>query len=122
MRCHHQAVQSDDPHRCGPQSPESDTELFELEVLDGEVVEHQQALVERRVLERLPLATPPPVVQTAMAAATGFVAGAATAALLRHYGQSRLERAAARLGEPLPVGGRVRTYIVQVRPLRPYLD
>jgi hypothetical protein len=62
----------------------------------------------------------PLAMQTAVAAATGFVAGAATLALLRRYGMARLERGAAEHAGELPAslrGGR--TYIVHVRPLRP---
>jgi hypothetical protein len=58
-----------------------------------------------------------------MAAATGFVAGAATLALARRYGSRRLERALAAAGpeEPLLSSGAQRgagrTYLVHVRPL-----
>ncbi|HEX3802102.1 MAG TPA: hypothetical protein VHV75_04605 [Solirubrobacteraceae bacterium] len=104
------------------QTRESDEELYEIEVIDGEIVEHRQAPVEPGAGERLPLWASPPAVQAAVAAATGFLAGAATLALLRHYGRSRLEREAARSREPLPGSGRVHAYIVHVRPLRPYLD
>ncbi len=63
-----------------------------------------------------------PAVQSAVAAATGFVAGAATLALARRYGKARLERAlAAASGEPALAAGAQRgpgrTYIVHVRPL-----
>lgn len=62
------------------------------EPVDGEPVdcgEELPVVVEARVLERRakPLARgPAPAVTTAVAAATGFVAGAATFALLRRYG------------------------------------
>jgi hypothetical protein len=53
-----------------------------------------------------------------MEAATGFVAGAATMALLRRYGQARLERAGAAVPalEP-PHVRQARTYVVHVRQL-----
>jgi hypothetical protein len=63
-----------------------------------------------------------PAVQNAVAAATGFVAGAATLALMRRYGRAKLERVlASSADEPLlPPGaplGPGRTYLVHVRPL-----
>jgi hypothetical protein len=97
-----------------------DDELYEIEVLDGEVVEHSQALTVPLNGERVPIWASPPVMQTAVAAATGFVCGAATLALLRRYGMARLERnAAAHAAGPLPSSRGGRTYIVHVRPLRP---
>lgn len=108
--------------RHDPQGDESRDELYELEVIDGELVAHEQPVIEPAGDDRLPAWGPAPTVQTAVAAATGFVAGAATLGLLRRYGQSRLERAAASAGEPLPGSARVRTYIVHVRQLRQYAD
>lgn len=95
----------------------TEDELHEIEVLDGELVPAPQAQVERAVPERVPALIAQPAVQTAVAAATGFVAGAATMALLRRYGQSRLERAAA--GAALEPQHRLqaRTYVVHVRQL-----
>jgi hypothetical protein len=65
-------------------------------------------------------------VQTAVAAATGFVAGAATLALLRHYGLARatsreldLPRDESRgrgAGDPAQVRGG--TYLVSIRTLQ----
>ena len=69
--------------------------MYEIEVLDGELVAHPHAQLEAVGAEQLPLRAAQPAVQTAMAVATGFVAGAATMALLRRYGQARLERVAA---------------------------
>jgi hypothetical protein len=104
------------------QSREADAQLYEIEVLDGEVVEHHQLPLEPDAAERLPVWASTPAVQTVVAAATGFVAGAAMLALLRRYGQSRLERASVPAAEQVPASGRVHAYIVHVRPLRPYLD
>lgn len=96
--------------------PPSD-ELYEIEVLDGEIVAPAQAQLEPRDADGLPLRVTPPAVQAAMAAATGFVAGAATMALLRRYAQARLERAPAPPPalDPRAVPGR--TYVVHVRQL-----
>ena len=58
-----------------------------------------------------------PAVQTAVAAATGFVAGAATMALLRRYGQARLERAAPAPALEPQRPGQARTFVVHVRQL-----
>jgi uncharacterized membrane protein YgcG len=95
--------------------PEDD--VYEVEVLEGEIVPQPPGQLEHVVSERLPLRTAQPTVQTAVAAATGFVAGAATMALLRHYGQTRLERAAS---PPAPEPQRptgARTFVVHVRQL-----
>jgi hypothetical protein len=96
-------------------------EPYEIEVLDGELVERSWTLAHPEVSERALSWVSPPV-QTAVAAATGFVAGAATLALLRRYGMSRLERSSGLRGiEPLSAG-RGHTYIVHVRPLRPPVE
>jgi hypothetical protein len=91
--------------------------LHELEVVDGELVRPADARVplEPDARERALLRTATPAMQTAAAAATGFVAGAATLALLRRYGSARLERG---LGVDRLPSGRGRTYIVHIRPLR----
>jgi hypothetical protein len=95
----------------------SDNELYEIEVLEGEVVDPPRSQLEQAAAERLPARTAPAGVQTAMAAATGFVAGAAAMALLRRYGQARLERAGAVPALEQPRVGQTRTYVVHVRPL-----
>lgn len=59
---------------------------------DVEVVDGVPVLTEVRTLEPLPAAAVP-AVQTAAAAATGFVAGAATLALVRLIGGRRAARA-----------------------------
>ena len=96
----------------------SDPDL-QSEVLDGELVEQWRLAPVPPAPVRLPVRVSP-AVQTAAAAATGFVAGAATLALLRRYGQARLGRGVG-LGDRL-AAGRVRTYVIQVRPLRPYVE
>jgi hypothetical protein len=90
------------------------------EVLDGELeeelVDGLPVLAEVRAIEP---ATPAilPAVQAAAAAATGFVAGAATLALVRRHStrkQSRTRRVSARRGgELLPIVGS-RTFLVDV--------
>jgi hypothetical protein len=90
---------------------------YEVEVLDGELVAAGYAPLEPRPVERVPVRVAQPGVQTAVAAATGFVAGAATMALLRRYGQARLERPTP---APPPEQWRppqTRTFVVHVRQL-----
>lgn len=93
-------------------------ELYEVEVLDGELVPHPAGQLEPVNAERLPLRMAQPAMQTAVVAATGFVAGAATMALLRRYGAARSERstAVATPAEPQRLG-QARTYVVHVRQL-----
>jgi hypothetical protein len=95
----------------------TESDLYEIEVLDGEVVPTSQGQLEPARGERLPGRSGQPAVQTAMAVATGFVAGAATMALLRRYGQARLESAVAAGALEPPRPGQSRTYLVQVRQL-----
>jgi len=96
----------------------SESELYEIEVLDGELVAPAHSPLEAPHGERLPALVAQPAVQTAMAAATGFVAGAATMALLRRYGQARLERAAPAATPLQPIrSGQPHTYVVTVRQL-----
>lgn len=94
-----------------------ENELYEIEVLDGEVLEPAHSQLAPAVADRLPARVGPAGVQAAVAAATGFVAGAATMALLRRYGQARLERAPGthQLEQPRPA--QARTYVVHVRQL-----
>lgn len=102
----------------------AEEELFEIEVLDGEVVDPSTALAHARPSERHLTRVPTPALQTAAVAATGFVAGAATFALLRRYAGRAAREAElvadglTRRGEPLPLrrGG---TYLVHIRPLAP---
>jgi hypothetical protein len=94
-----------------------ENELYEIEVLDGELVEPSHSQLAPATGERLPWLAAQPAVQTAVAAATGFVAGAATMALLRRYGQARVERTA--MGSALEQvrAGQPRTFVVTVRQL-----
>jgi hypothetical protein len=100
-----------------------DEELYELEVLDGEVVQQSTELAPAPSAGRGLVWTSAPVLQTAAVAATGFVAGAATFALLRRYAvrAREAELLADRLGSrggPLPMR-RGATYLVQVRQIVP---
>lgn len=100
----------------------------EDELVEGELVDSADelpVLIETRVIEQRPPRTSVPVVHTAVAAATGFVAGAATLALLRRYG-GRLAREAETLGESLdPVRRPPRqttTYLVQIRAVERHFE
>jgi hypothetical protein len=107
----------DHPDEVRDQDDEVQDQDYEVEVLDGELVgpTHVFVPIEPDARERALLRNTTPAMQTAAAAATGFVAGAATLALLRRYGNARLERGLA--AGRLPAGPG-RTYIVHVRPLR----
>lgn len=100
-----------------------DEELYELEVLDGEVVQQSTELAPAPSTGRSVVWGSAPVLQTAAVAATGFVAGAATFALLRRYAvrareaELLAERSGLR-GGPLRMR-RGATYLVQVREIVP---
>ena len=100
-----------------------DEELYELEVLDGELVEQSTELAPAAPTGRSLVWNSAPVLQTAAVAATGFVAGAATFALLRRYAvrareaELMADRSGSR-GGPLPMR-RGATYLVQVRQVVP---
>ncbi len=100
------------------------------EAIDGspglpeEVVDGLPVLAEVRQLEPAP-AAPLPAAQAAAVAATGFLAGAATFALVKHRRTRKLARAGGAVSRPLisqppldllPVAGS-RTYLVHVRVL-----
>jgi hypothetical protein len=98
------------------------------EVVDGEAVLEADALpvvAEIREVTTLRAAGGGRgAVQAVAAAATGFVAGAATLALARRYGARRLERVARglgpgarRAGDFWPAPGTTRTYVVRVHVL-----
>jgi hypothetical protein len=86
---------------------------------DEEEVDGLPVLVDVRPIEPAPPA-PLPAVQTAAVAATGFVAGAATVALMMHRHARRLARMqGAPLRRPggLPISGS-RTFLVHIHTLR----
>jgi hypothetical protein len=103
-----------------------DDEFYELEVVEGELVEpavRDLTTTDRGAIEaprEAGLIRSNPKLQTAAAAATGFVAGAATLALLRHYGAMKLQRAAEQQTPQHRFPGipeRGATYLVHIRPL-----
>jgi hypothetical protein len=78
-----------------------------------EVVDGLPVLAEVRPIERIAPAALP-AVQAAAAAATGFVAGAATLALVRRHSARKLARVTARRGAGgLPIVG-TRSFLVDV--------
>ncbi len=92
----------------------------------GEVVEPEETVQGLPVLADVRPIEPAspqalPAVQAAVAAATGFVAGAATVALVRRHTVRRLTRGQGldlrRPGAPLPAAGAGRTFLVHVRVL-----
>jgi hypothetical protein len=101
-----------------PQNYESVDELYEIEVVDAEIVEHRQAAVEPDDGDHVPVWVSQPAMQTAVAAATGFVAGAATMALLHRFAP---RTPATRAGHGLRAGT-AHSYVVHVRSLRPFVD
>jgi hypothetical protein len=91
---------------------------------EEETVEGMPVLADVRPIDLAPPAQPAtsaplPAVQAAAVAATGFVAGAATMALVRRHAARRLSRAQGagfrRSAERLPVVGPGRTFLVHVR-------
>ncbi|MGC9219969.1 MAG: hypothetical protein ACP5H2_01290 [Solirubrobacteraceae bacterium] len=110
-------------------------DALDEEVVSGELVGPAGELRPVRAAQPDPLATRPaddilgwthsPALQRAAIAVSGFLAGAATVALMQRYGSGRSHRALAQehtdhlLG---PVGGlgSGRTFIVHVMPLGPF--
>jgi hypothetical protein len=110
-RCHHVRPVSSDGEITADRAHGTDDE--DVEVVDGVPV-----LTEVRTLEPLPAAAVP-AVQTAAAAATGFVAGAATLALVRLIGGRRAARARVsrrRSMDGLPIIG-TRSFLIDIHML-----
>ncbi len=112
---------------CEPESePGLEPADGETEVLDGEVVDGLPVLVGQAAELEPAHWSARPTVQAAAAAATGFVAGAATLALMRRYGLRRVAREVnavrdaidPRWRSPFPPGPG-QTYIVHVRVVQP---
>jgi hypothetical protein len=83
------------------------------EILDGEALDGEPVLAEVRAIEPV---SPPglPAVQAAAAAATGFVAGAATIALIRHHTARKMARSRLRRGlDALPIAG-TRSFLIDI--------
>jgi hypothetical protein len=98
-----------------------ETAVEPKQALDEETVDGLPVLADVRPVEPTRPAPPAPLpaVQAADVAATGFVAGAATVALVRRRGARKLARshgsAVRRVGEGLPTVGPGRTFLVHVR-------
>ena len=86
------------------------------EMDDGEeLVDGLPILAEVHPIERLPVAAGLPTVQAAAAAVTGFVAGAATLAVVRrHHARKLARRTPGRALDMLPIAG-TRTFLVHVQ-------
>jgi hypothetical protein len=98
-----------------------DAEIVEEEAVDGvPVLDDDSDLTPvRRVANGL-TPTASPAVQTVAAAATGFVAGAATLALARHRSTRRLARTTVRRRavDALPIVG-TRSFLIDIHMIRP---
>lgn len=89
------------------------------EAVDGEPVldEHDRSVVPSLGAALAPVATP--AVQAAAAAATGFVAGAATLAIARRVSARRVARTVVRRrAETLPIVG-TRSFLIDIHMLSP---
>jgi hypothetical protein len=82
-------------------------------VLDEETIDGVPVLAEVRAIE--PAQSPAlPTVQAAAAAATGFVAGAATLVLMRRHATRKLARSRLRRGmDALPIAG-TRSFLIDI--------
>lgn len=104
-------------------------QIDEYEVLDGELVPEQSDTLavglgadaprelQHLARERLPVPDAAVAVHAAALVAGGFLAGAATMALLRRYGQPRPERPLAGAAAQRQLPGETRAYLVSVRRL-----
>jgi hypothetical protein len=82
-------------------------------VLDEETVDGVPVLAEVRAIEPAQSAALP-TVQAAAAAATGFVAGAATLVLMRRHATRKLARSRLRRGmDALPIAG-TRSFLIDI--------
>lgn len=97
-------------HPATPDPPDPGDGLEPIEEADAELV-----LADVRALPTptAPASAPLPAVQAAAVAATGFVAGAATVAVIRHRQARRMARRRRRAVERLPVVGS-RSFLVDV--------
>jgi hypothetical protein len=95
-----------------PAEPGTEAEV----VLDEETVEGVAVLSDVRAIEPAPSSALPvlPAVQAAAVAATGFVAGAATLALMRRHATRKLARSGLRRGvDALPIAG-TRSFLIDI--------
>ncbi len=95
-----------------------DAALQPTDIVEEETVDGTPVLADVRPIEPAPPA-PLPAVQAAAVAATGFVAGAATIALVRRRAARKVSQSHGpgfrRGGERLPTVGPGRTFLVHVR-------
>ena len=124
-RCHHVAAMIEDPRINGqdaehvnngqPAESEANAQAAEYE----ETVDGLPVLAEVRTIERAPSASLP-AVQAAAAAATGFVAGAATIALVKRRAAKKVARRSVprRAADMLPIVAS-RTFLVDVHLVKP---
>jgi uncharacterized membrane protein len=120
-RCHHVVLMTQsDPLQPAPGAINLEAveegDLLEAEILDGELLcDAAPALAGSRSLAPAPAALP--AVTAAAAVATGFVAGAATLALVRRHSARKLSRTSARRqrrgAEGLPIVGS-RSFLIDV--------
>jgi hypothetical protein len=97
LRCHHVALMKESESSIGEVPAERELEGSEAEPVDpvvdpeAEIVDGLPVLAEVRTIER-PSSASLPAVQVAAVAATGFVAGAATVALVKRRTSRKLAR------------------------------
>lgn len=97
------------PSNSQPDRAEPGTEVF----LDEETVEGVAVISDVRAIEPTP-SPALPAVQAAAVAATGFVAGAATLALMRRHATRKLARSGLRRGvDALPIAG-TRSFLIDI--------
>jgi hypothetical protein len=118
-RCHHVPPVSDAHPHHDAATPTVDAEIVEDAALEGPVMAEETldgipVLADVRAIESSSPASLP-VVQAAAAAATGFVAGAATLALVRRHSARKLARSRQprRAIDALPIVGS-RSFLVDV--------
>jgi hypothetical protein len=128
-RCHHVAAMIEDPringqdaqheHNDQPADPEANGQSAGYDETVEETVDGLPVLAEVRTIERAS-PTSLPAVQAAAAAATGFVAGAATIALVKRRAAKKVARRSAprRAADMLPIVAS-RTFLVDVHLVKP---
>lgn len=97
------------PSNSQPDPAEAEVEV----VVDDETVDGVAVISELRAIEPAP-SPALPAVQAAAVAATGFVAGAATLALMRRHATRKLARSGLRRGvDALPIVG-TRSFLIDI--------
>ena len=95
----------------------TEEDVYAIEVLDGEVVPQTDRQLEQLGTEPLPHAADAARGADRGGGSDRLCRGAATMALLRRYGQARLERAAPAPALEPQRSGQARTFVVHVRQL-----